>query len=160
MSTFIINLNDTIAMSDSTVVELAKVLGPCQACSQRVENSFNDVYITAIICASVIGAIIIACWAYMCFKKRETKEQTDKITMFTTEIGMMKEDVDKLKEKLDDAQKVKPSKSDEEKTKELLKEIVSMSKDKDGVTNVETVKILLEQYNATLTGYRGHSDNK
>lgn len=44
MSTFIINLNDTIAMSDSTVVELAKVLGPCQACSQRVENSFNDVY--------------------------------------------------------------------------------------------------------------------
>ena len=80
--------------------------------------------------------------------------------MFTTEIGMMKEDVDKLKEKLDDAQKVKPSKSDEEKTKELLKEIVSMSKDKDGVTNVETVKILLEQYNATLTGYRGHSDNK
>lgn len=159
MSTFIINLNDTIAMSDSTVVELAKVLGPCQACSQRVENSFNDVYITAIICASVIGAIIIACWAYMCFKKRETKEQTDKITMFTTEIGMMKEDVDKLKEKLDDAQKVKPSKSNEEKTKELLKEIVSMSKDKDGVTNIETAKELKSIYNDVFAEIKKHSDN-
>ena len=159
MSTFIINLNDTIAMSDSTVVELAKVLGPCQACSQRVENSFNDVYITAIICASVIGAIIIACWAYMCFKKRETKEQTDKITMFTTEIGMMKEDVDKLKEKLDDAQKVKPSKSNVEKTKELLKEIVSMSKDKDGVTNIETAKELKSIYNDVFAEIKKNSDN-
>lgn len=159
MSTFIINLNDTIAMSDSTVVELAKVLGPCQACSQRVENSFNDVYITAIICASVIGAIIIACWAYMCFKKRETKEQTDKITMFTTEIGMMKEDVDKLKEKLDDAQKVKQSKSNEEKAKELLKDIISMSKDKDGVTNIETAKELKSIYNDVFAEIKKNSDN-
>ena len=79
--------------------------------------------------------------------------------MFTTEIGMMKEDVDKLKERLDDAQKVKPSKSNEEKTKELLKEIVSMSKDKDGVTNIETAKELKSIYNDVFAEIKKHSDN-
>lgn len=38
MSTFIINLNDTIAMSDSAVVELTKVISNCQPYFQEVET--------------------------------------------------------------------------------------------------------------------------
>ena len=53
MSTFIINLNDTIAMSDSAVVELAKVIGTCQPVMREAETNCQDVWIVVFICAAV-----------------------------------------------------------------------------------------------------------
>ena len=96
MSTFIINLNDTIAMSDSAVVELAKVISTCQSCVQEAETNCNfavvelgkvigtcqscvqeaetnceDVKIVAIICAAIVLVALIVKWAVCSWKKSE-----------------------------------------------------------------------------------------
>lgn len=63
MSAFILNLNDTIAMSDSMLVELAKVMNSCQPCVQEAETSCNDVKIVAIICVTIVLLALIAKWA-------------------------------------------------------------------------------------------------
>lgn len=81
MNTFIINLNDTIAMSDSAVVELAKVISTCQPCVQEAETNCNDVKIVAIVCGAIvllaiIAAIVISLWHYIELKKwRETENK-------------------------------------------------------------------------------------
>ena len=88
MNTFIINLNDTIAMSDSAIVELAKVISTCQPCVQEAETNCNDVKIVAIVCGmvvllAIIAAIVISLWHYIELKKwRETeteKAKNDKV---------------------------------------------------------------------------------
>ena len=90
MSTFIINLNDTIAMSDSAVVELAKVISSCQPCVQEVVTNANDVTIAKYIClavafvALVVGATILL-WKWLgnrvdeeerIFKKGKEQEES------------------------------------------------------------------------------------
>ena len=67
MSTFIINLNDTVAMSDSAVVELAKVITVCKPCVQEAGSNCNDVKIVVAICITVafvafIAALVIWLW--------------------------------------------------------------------------------------------------
>ena len=54
MSTFIINLNDTIAMSDSAVVELAKLVSACQPCELEAQTNCNDVWIVVVVCATIV----------------------------------------------------------------------------------------------------------
>ena len=68
MSTFIINLNDTIALSDSAVVELAKVINTCQPCLQETGANYNDVKIVAIICVTIVLVALIAKWAICSWK--------------------------------------------------------------------------------------------
>ena len=81
MNTFIINLNDTIAMSDSAVVELAKVISTCQPCVKEAETNYYDVKIVAIVCGAIvilafIAAIVISLWHYIELKKwRETENK-------------------------------------------------------------------------------------
>jgi len=129
---------------------------------KELTSNGSDVAIVSIICLTVCGTLLTICFKMFVYLKERLSSEADKKTIeeLNQQNVELKKETQNLKEKLAKASEVKPCKSDEEKTKELLKEIVSMSKDKDGVTNVETVKILLEQYNATLTGYRGHSDNK
>lgn len=88
MSTFIINLNDTIAMSDSAIVELAKVINTCQPCVQEAETNCYDVKIVAIICAAIVLVALIAKWALWSWKEaeqeaskaeREAKEEKEKV---------------------------------------------------------------------------------
>lgn len=87
MSTFIINLNDTIAMSDSAIVELAKVINTCQPCVQEAETNCKDVIIVAIICAAIVLVAVIAKWAVLSWKdaeknaadaERKAKEEKEK----------------------------------------------------------------------------------
>ncbi len=82
MSTFIINLNDTIAMSDSAVVELAKVINTCQPCVKELGTNCNDVAIVGIICATIVVIALIAKWAIWSWQKAEIafkeKERNDK----------------------------------------------------------------------------------
>jgi len=59
MSTFIINLNDTIAMSDSAVVELAKVISACKPCVQEAGTNCNDVWIVVIVCIAIVLVALI-----------------------------------------------------------------------------------------------------
>ena len=71
MSTFIINLNDTIAMSDSAIVELAKVINTCQPCVQEAGTNCNDIAIAGIICLAIVIIAIIAKGALESWKKAE-----------------------------------------------------------------------------------------
>ena len=63
MSTFIINLNDTMAMSDSAVVELAKVISTCQSCVQEAETNCNSAVVG-------LGKVIGTCQP--CVQETET----------------------------------------------------------------------------------------
>ena len=71
MSTFIINLNDTIAMSDSAVVELAKVVSACQPCELEAQTNCNDVWIVVAICFAIVAVGLIAKCAVISWKKEE-----------------------------------------------------------------------------------------
>lgn len=73
MSTFIINLNDTIAMSDSAVVELAKVISTCQPCVQKAETNCYEVMIVAIVCGAVVLLAIIAAIVISKWHKKEVE---------------------------------------------------------------------------------------
>ena len=83
-------------------------------------------------------------------------EQIKKLTSINEDL---QENNKTLSEDLAKALEVKPSKSDEEKTKELLKDIISMSKDKDGFTNVETADRLLKLYKDIFAVIENHSGN-
>lgn len=73
MSTFIINLNDTIAMSDSAVVELAKVVNTCQPCVKEAETNCQDVLIVGLICLAVVLVALIAICGLLYWKHKETE---------------------------------------------------------------------------------------
>lgn len=75
MSTFIINLNDTVALNDSTLIELVKVANSCQSCVQEAATNYDDVRIVAIICAAIVIVALIA-WGIICSIK--CKENEDK----------------------------------------------------------------------------------
>lgn len=62
MSTFIINLNDTITMSDSAVVELAKVINTCQPCVKEAQTNCNDVWIVVVVCATIAIVVGLIAW--------------------------------------------------------------------------------------------------
>lgn len=150
-------------MNNVTFIILEAICCPkWESFVNEIASNGSDVAIVSIICLTIfVSLLTTSCKTFSYMKERLSSEADKKnIEELNQQIVELKKETQNLKEKLAKASEVKPCKSDEEKTKELLKEIVSMSKDKDGVTNVETVKILLEQYNATLTGYRGHSDNK
>lgn len=71
MSTFIINLNDTITMSDSAVVELAKVINTCQPCVKEAQTNCNDVWIAGIICLAIVMVALIAKCGLLAWKSKE-----------------------------------------------------------------------------------------
>ena len=87
MSTFIINLNDTIAMSDSAMVELAKIVSASKSC--EAGTNCHDVTIVAIICGTVvllaiIVAIVITIWHNKEVKNRremETEKASNAMTL-------------------------------------------------------------------------------
>lgn len=150
-------------MNNVTFIILEAICCPkWESFVNEIASNGSDVAIVSIICLTIFVSLLTTSCKTFSYMKERLSSEADKKTIeeLNQQIVELKKETQNLKEKLAKASEVKPCKSDEEKTKELLKEIVSMSKDKDGGTNVETVKILLEQYNATLTGYRGHSDNK
>ena len=57
MNTISICLNDTVALSDSTIIELAKVVNSSQPCIHEAQTSCNDVIIVGTIC----GTIVLIC---------------------------------------------------------------------------------------------------
>jgi biopolymer transport protein ExbB/TolQ len=135
MSTFIINLNDTIAMSDSAVVELAKIVGTSNSCD--VETNCQDVAIVGIICLTIIIVALIAKWAIWSWKNAELefvdaerkakekkeKEESDrkqKADLLNKRIEMLKEFCYEVHQDVKPTQKVLKSISSKE-VKEYLK---------------------------------------
>ena len=107
MSTFIINLNDTIAMSDSAVVELAKVINTCQPCVKEAETTCNDVVIVGIVCLTVFVSLLAICFSsFAYFAKRNTAIANQKsIDELNQQITKLKTERDKSVKDKNDAEK-------------------------------------------------------
>ena len=58
-------------MSDSAVVELAKVINTCQPCGKELGTNCNDVAIVGIICATIVAIALIAKRAIWSWQKAE-----------------------------------------------------------------------------------------
>ena len=75
MNTFIFNLKDTTELSDSAVVELAKVVSGCQAVATEAETNCNDVTIVAIVCLAIVLVALIVSRAFLSFKSKEIEAE-------------------------------------------------------------------------------------
>ena len=101
MSTFIVNLNDTIAMNDSAVVELAKIVSTSNSC--EVETNWQEVAIVGIICLAIVIIALIAKWALWSWKDAEIKaaeKERDK-NESEADIAKRKQKADCLRKLLD-----------------------------------------------------------
>lgn len=85
MNIISINLNDTIALSDSTIIELAKLVNSCQPCIQDSPTNCQDVKVVAIICVTIVFVALIAKWAIWSWqnavitsKEQERKDKDEK----------------------------------------------------------------------------------
>lgn len=75
MNTFIFNLKDTTALSDSAVVELVKVLTNSHPMATEVETNCNDVTIVTIICLTIVFVALILGWGFWSLKNKEIKAE-------------------------------------------------------------------------------------
>lgn len=127
----------------------------------EIASNGSDVAIVSIICLTVCGTLLTICFKMFVYLKERLSSEADKKTIeeLNQQNVELKKETQNLKEKLAKASEVKSAKSNEEKAKELLKDIFSMSKDKEGVTNVDTADRLLILYNNILTEIKKHSDN-
>lgn len=105
MNTITICLNDTVALSDSTIIELAKVVNTCQSCMQGNPTNCNDVKIVAIICAAIIIAALIAwgiistlkckelCANNQAKQEKDAKEEKERINRTDADLKQRKIDL-------------------------------------------------------------------
>ena len=121
MSTFIVNLNDTIAMSDSTVVELAKIISCSQPCVSDAETNCQEMIIVGFICVAIVLVALIVKWAVSSWKAAEIaaakEERTEKEK--ETDIAERKQKADCLRKLLDFLEK-RTSKENEFRDDESL----------------------------------------
>lgn len=71
MSTFIFNLNDTTALSDSVMAQVIKLSEACQPVATDAETNVCDVIIAGVICLAIVGVALIAKCAVLSWKKAE-----------------------------------------------------------------------------------------
>lgn len=101
MSTFIINLNDTVALSDSTLIELAKVVNSCQPCIQGAETNFNSIWITMIICltaVAIVGIVTLSIY-FQNIRKVQKNEDVEKCKKAINCIAELEQRVKELEDK-------------------------------------------------------------
>ena len=98
---FIVNFNDTIAMTDSAVVELAKIVSASNSC--EVETNWQDVVIVGIVCLAIIIVALIAKCAILSWKDAEQKAAKEERDARETEkaIAERKQKADCLRKLLD-----------------------------------------------------------
>ncbi|MCH5312179.1 MAG: hypothetical protein J1E57_09550 [Prevotella sp.] len=68
MSTFLLNPNDTIVMSDSIVAKVTKAADACQMCVNEAATNWADVEIVQQICCSLIQIACIIVVGYVFIK--------------------------------------------------------------------------------------------
>ncbi len=59
---FIVSLNDTVAMNDTIVVKIMKVVENCQPVINESETNCNDLWIVISICATVVMVVGFVTW--------------------------------------------------------------------------------------------------
>lgn len=149
-------------MNNVTFIILEAICCPkWESFVNEIASNGSDVAIVSIICLTIFVSLLTTSCKTFSYMKERLSSEADKKTIeeLNQQIVELKKETQNLKEKLAKASEVKPCKSNEEKAKELLKDIISMSKDKDGVTNIETAKELKSIYNDVFAEIKKHSDN-
>jgi len=90
-------------MSDSAVVELAKVINTCQPCVKEAQTNCNDVWIVVVICATFVIVALIVKWAIWSWQKAAIKAEKDEWAKKESEekIAERKQKADALRKLLD-----------------------------------------------------------
>lgn len=103
MNTYIINLNDTIAMSDSLSVELVKDVNTCQPCFQEAETNLQDVWIAGFICATMVLVVGLVVWVLCIWISGKNKLQMAELKQRerVSEIELKKQELEIELRKLD-----------------------------------------------------------
>jgi hypothetical protein len=96
MSTFIINLNDTIAMNDTIVVKVMKTIESSQLVINEAETNFKDVWIVVAICATITISVGIVAWVLYIWISEKNKYQMAELNekMIMNELERKKQDMD------------------------------------------------------------------
>ena len=159
MSTFIINLSDTVALSDSTLIELAKVLNSCQPCIQEAATNYDDVRIVYVTCLAIVLVVLIASVAfYHCMrikykyqnqgKEKEHEHEENKAkNEFERKMAEENEKLNlyekKVKIDLDRDLSCKNNKTNYQIAGEFIKQVCDSAKDKEGKFDNATLDNLL-----------------
>ena len=139
MNTFIINMNDTITISDSAMVELAKVISTHQPCVQETGANCNDVLIVGIICIAIIAVAFFAQRTILKWKEkvitatekeRKEKESEESIAQRKQKADAQGKLLDFLKEQVNsyDIQK-KEYENAHDNYKDYLESVIKSTKD-------------------------------
>ena len=79
MSTYILNPNDTIALSDSIVVKMTTAADACQMCVNEVATNWADVEVVKYICVAAVAITLIVSIAVLIYSlKKISAEQRQK----------------------------------------------------------------------------------
>lgn len=148
MSTYILNPNDTIALSNSIVVKMTKAADACQMCVNEATTNWADVEVVKYICMATVAitlivaiTVLIYCLTKVCVEQRQKgfdNEQKKADNEQRREIEM-----DKHSES-EKGSTNSPNKTDN--AMKILKEITSMAKSKDCKTDKDTANELYKLY--------------
>ena len=86
MNTFIINLNDTIAMCDSLGVALAKAINTSQPCFQETETNWQDVWVAGIICGTIIIVFVLLLLGFSIMTSGQNKVRMEELRQMSKKI--------------------------------------------------------------------------
>jgi uncharacterized protein HemX len=159
MNTFIVMLNDTVALSDSTLIELAKVTNSNYPCIQEAATNYDDVKIVYITCLAIVLVVLIASIAfYHCMrikykyqnKEKDNARQHEKDTTENEFERKMEDEDRKINRYIQKAQfdlgkdlSYEKNKSNYQKFGEFVKQVCDSAKDKEGKFDNATLGILL-----------------
>lgn len=156
MSTFILNPNDTIVMSDSIIVNVMKMAGTCHTGINEIATNWADVEIVKCICLTVAVVVLIVTFTiYQCYRERIKAEQKQKELELNNkreereEQRLLREQEKNEKAKKDHSNTTQ--KTDSALAIEILKEIAALSKYKDCKVDETTTSKLYDLYNKIKT---------
>ena len=158
MSTFIVNANDTIVVSDNIVVKTSKLFEVMQPVVKEAETNCNDVTIAIIICATAVLIVLIVAVAARLWRKQSKDEAIELNKQKQQHEKDMKEREFEHNEKEDNRKKVQyfeklakeqeheRGKNNYQKYEEFVEKMVNLAKNSEGTINEDILIKLFETF--------------
>ena len=144
MSTFIVNPNDTIVISDNVIIKTNKFLETLCPVVKEAETNGDDVTIAVIVCAATVLIVLIVAVVACLWRKQSKDEQLAFEEMKQThEVNMKK---NQYYEKLAIEQEYENGKSDYQKYEEFVEKMVNLAKNKEGAINEGVLEKLMANF--------------
>ena len=158
MSTFIVNPNDTIVISDNVIIKTNKFLETLCPVVKEAETNGDDVTIAVIVCAATVLIVLIVAVVACLWRKQskdeqlafEEMKQTHEMNMKGKELEHKEKEDDCRKnqyyEKLAKEQEYENGKSDYQKYEEFVEKMVNLAKNKEGAINEGVLEKLMANF--------------